>query len=76
MVQNKKRADGKPKEREEMEKRTFKQQSKEAQASTLKHSFRAFGGDGQGSWINVEVCGWNKAVYIDKKKEDGLDTII
>ena len=59
-----------------MEKRTFEQRSKEAQASTLKHSFRTFGGDGQGSWVNVEVCGWNEAVYIDTKKEDGSDTII
>ena len=42
----------------------------------MKHSFRTFRGNGQGSWVNVEVCGWNEAVYIDTKKEDGSDATI
>ena len=29
----------------------------EAQTSTIKHSFRTLGGDGQCSWLNVYICG-------------------
>ena len=65
--------------REEMERHTHKDENtrpKEPQSYTLKHSFRTFGDDGQGSWVNVEICGKNEAkkwrrkmVRIKKKSE-------
>ena len=49
----------------------FEQRSEEAQISmTSNHSFRAFGGDGQGSWLDVYICGWCEVI---KTKEDGSD---
>ena len=51
----------------------FELGSKEAQMYTSNHSFRAFGGDGQGSWLDVDVCGWREEKRT-RKKEDGSDT--
>ena len=57
--------------REKMEKTGFFElSSKEAQMYTSNHLFQAYGGDGQGSWLNVDVCGWHGE---ERKKEDGSD---
>ena len=44
---------------EEMEKKGFDQQPEEAQRSTI-HSFRILGDNGQNSWLNIYVCGWQR----------------
>ena len=46
----------------------FDSRSEEAQTSTINQSKKdALGGDGQGAWLNIYICGWNEAYEKERR---------